>query len=80
MSETERLSEQEDSLPESENPKVRVSKGGLIEGLERGLRLDMFDHDDPEIDEVPCICDLPEHAQNIIMEEFVVEDDAEADI
>ena len=80
MSETERLSEQEDSVQESENPKVRVREGGLIEGLERGLRLDMFDHDDPEFDEVPCICDLPEHAQNIIMEEFVVEDDAEADI
>jgi len=40
----------------------------------------MFDHDDPEVDEIPCICDLPEHAQDIIMEEFVVEDDAEADI
>ena len=80
MSETERVPEQEDSLQESDHPKVRVSQGGIIEGLERGLRLDMFDHDDPEFDEAPCICDLPEHAQNIIMEEFVVEDDAEADI
>ena len=76
MSKTQRVSEQKDSVQEPDNPKVRVSKGGLIEGLERGLRLDMFDHDDPEVDELPCICDLPEHAQDIIMEEFMVEDDA----
>ena len=76
MSKTQRVSEQKDSVQEPDNPKVRVSKGGLIEGLERGLRLDMFDHDDPEVDELPCICDLPKHAQDIIMEEFVVEDDA----
>jgi len=75
MSKTQRVSEQKDSVQEPDNPKVRVSKGGLIEGLERGLRLDMFDHDDPEVDELPCICDLPEHAQDIIMEEFVTEDD-----
>ena len=76
MSKTQRILEQKDSLQEPDNPKVRVSKGGLIEGLERGLRLDMFDHDDPEVDEIPCICDLPKHAQDIIMEEFMVEDDA----
>ena len=76
MSKTQRVSEQKDSVQEPDNPKLRVSKGGLIEGLERGLRLDMFDHDDPEVDELPCICDLPEHAQDIIMEEFVTEDDA----
>ena len=76
MSKTQRVSEQKDSVQEPDNPKLRVSKGGLIEGLERGLRLDMFDHDAPEVDELPCICDLPEHAQDIIMEEFVTEDDA----
>ena len=76
MSKTQRVSEQKDSVQEPDNPKVRVSKGGLIEGLERGLRLDMFDHDDPEVDELPCICALPEHAQDIIMEEFVTEADA----
>ena len=75
MSKTQRVSEQKDSVQEPDNPKLRVSKGGLIEGLERGLRLDMFDHDDPEGAELPCICDLPEHAQDIIMEEFVTEDD-----
>ena len=76
MSKTQRILEQKDSLQEPDTPKVRVSKGGLREGLERGLRLDMFDHDDPEVDELPCICDLPKHAQDIIMEEFVTEDDA----
>ena len=76
MSKTQRVSEQKDSVQEPDNPKVRVSKGGLIEGLERGLRLDMFDHDDPEIDDVPCLCDLPKHAQDIIMQEFVLEEDA----
>ena len=80
MSETERLSEQEDSFQESIDQRIRVTKGGSIGGAEGGLRLDMFDHDDPEVDEIPCICDLPKHAQDIIMEEFVVEDDAEADI
>ena len=79
MQETQRLSEQSDSLSESQHEKIRVSNGGIIKGTESGLRLDMFDHDDPEVDEVPCLCDLPEHAQEIIMQEFVVEEDAETD-
>ena len=80
MSEAQRIFEQEDSVSESQHEKIRVGKGGIIEGVERGLRLDMFDRDDPEVDEVPCLCDLPEHAQDIIMEEFVIEEDAETDI
>jgi len=76
MSEKERVSEQEDSFQESLNQKIRVSEGGPIQGAEGGLRLDMFDHDDPEFDEAPCICDLPDHAQDIIMQEMVIEDDA----
>ena len=76
MSETQRIFEQEDSVSESEYEKVRVGNGGIIKGTESGLRLDMFDHDDPEIDDVPCLCDLPEHAQDIIMQEFVLEEDA----
>ena len=74
MSKTQRILEQKDSLQEPDNPKVRVSKGGLLEGLERGLRLDMFDHDDPEVDEIPCICELPDHAQDIIISEIEQED------
>ena len=80
MSETLRISKQKDPISESQREKIRVGKGGIIEGVERGLRLDMFDHDDPEVDEVPCLCDLPEHAQDIIMQEFVIEEDAETDI
>ena len=80
MSETQRISKQKDPISESQREKIRVGKGGIIEGVERGLRPDMFDHDDPEIDEVPCLCDLPEHAQDIIMQEFVIEEDAETDI
>ena len=80
MSETQRISKQKDPISESQREKIRVGKGGIIEGVERGLRLDMFDHDDPEVDEVPCLCDLPEHAQDIIMEEFVIEEDAATDI
>jgi hypothetical protein len=75
MSETQRVFEQEDSVSESEHEKVRVGRGGLIEGAERGLRIDMFDHDD-EDEDIPCICDLPEHAQDIIIEEFRLEDNA----
>ena len=74
MSEKERVSEQEDSFQESLNQKIRVSQGGPIPGTEGGLRLDMFDHDDPEFDEAPCICDLPDHAQDIIISEIEQED------
>jgi len=75
MSEKERVPEQEDSLQESLNQKIRVSEGGPIQGTEGGLRLDMFEHDDPEFDEAPCICDLPDHAQDIIWQD-IEQDDA----
>ena len=42
-------------------------EGGALQGKEGGLRVDMFEHDDP--DDLPCICDLPAHAQDIIMGE-----------
>jgi len=74
MSEKERVSEQEDSFQESLNQKIRVSEGGPIQGTEGGLRLDMFEHDDPEFDEAPCICDLPDHAQDIIWQDIEQED------
>ena len=74
MSEKERVSEQEDSFQESLNQKIRVSEGGPIQGTEGGLRLDMFEHDDPEFDEAPCICDLPDHAQGIIWQDIEQED------
>ena len=74
MSEKERVSEQEDSLQESRHQKIRVSQGGPIQGTEGGLRLDMFEHDDPEFDEAPCLCDLPDHAQDIIWQDIEQED------
>jgi len=74
MSEKERVSEQEDSIQESLNQKIRVSQGGPIQGTEGGLRLDMFEHDDPEFDEAPCLCDLPDHAQDIIWQDIEQED------
>ena len=44
-----------------------IIEGGSVKGKEGGLRLDMFEHDDPE--DLQCICDLPAHAQDIIMGE-----------
>ena len=41
--------------------------GGPVLGKEGGLRVDMFTHDDP--DDLQCICDLPAHAQDIIIGE-----------
>ena len=44
-----------------------VLEGGVVQGKEGGLRMDMFEHDDP--DDLPCLCDLPTHAQDIIISE-----------
>ena len=44
-----------------------VLEGGVVQGKEGGLRMDMFSHDDP--DDLPCLCDLPAHAQDIIISE-----------
>jgi len=44
-----------------------IIDGQLIKGKEGGLRLDMFEHDEP--DDLQCICDLPAHAQDIIISE-----------
>ena len=44
-----------------------VLDGGVVQGKEGGLRMDMFSHDDP--DDLQCICDLPVHAQDIIISE-----------
>ena len=44
-----------------------VLDGGAVQGKEGGLRMDMFSHDDP--DDLPCLCALPAHAQDIIISE-----------
>jgi len=74
MSEAQKVSEQGNPLQESYNEKIRVANGGSIAGTEGGLRADIFDHDDPEYDEMPCICDLPEHAQDILLDEIMQQD------
>ena len=61
-------SEEIESLSEEEQLALdTIIEGGAVEGKEGGLRVDMFEHDDP--DDIPCICDLPAHAQDIIMGE-----------
>ena len=43
-------------------------EGGSLQGKEGGLRVDMFEHDDP--DDLPCLCDLPYAAQELIYDEI----------
>ena len=45
-----------------------VLDGGAVQGKEGGLRMDMFSHDDH--DDLPCLCDLPYAAQEIIHDEI----------
>ena len=57
-------------VEDSEEDKIllnTVLDGGAVQGKEGGLRMDMFSHDDP--DDLPCLCDLPAHAQDIIISE-----------
>tara|TARA_R110000751_G_scaffold156957_1_gene262382 strand:+ start:1907 stop:2146 length:240 start_codon:yes stop_codon:yes gene_type:complete len=70
MRQAEKIPEQSNSISESNDQKVRVAYGGPIRGTEGGLRADMFEHDNPEYDEAPCICDLPDHAQDILYDEI----------
>ena len=61
-------SEEIESLSEEEQLALdTIIEGGSVRGKEGRLRVDMFEHDDPE--DLPCICDLPVHAQDIIMGE-----------
>ena len=72
MPKASRYIEQTNSLQESTEQALRVKDGGAIDGVEGGLRLDVFDHDDPE--DVQCICDLPENAQDYIIQDIEYED------
>tara|TARA_R110000744_G_scaffold178592_1_gene297576 strand:- start:1584 stop:1811 length:228 start_codon:yes stop_codon:yes gene_type:complete len=72
MQKAPRYIEQYDSLQESKEQKLRVKNGGAIEGVEGGLRLDVFDHDDP--DDLQCVCDLPEIAQDYIIQDIEYEE------
>jgi len=78
MQEKKRLLEQDDPLQKSNDEKVRVTNGGRIVGTEGGLRTDIFDHDenseyDFSDDECP-VCELPEHAQNLILDDIEYEE------
>ena len=74
MQEKERNSQPIDSLQRDSESEVAIRNGGAITGSEGGLRLDIFEHDEnSEIDftEDTCsICELPEHAQNLIIEDI----------
>jgi len=72
MSKASRYIEQDNSLQEQREEALRVKDGGAIEGVEGGLRLDVFNHDDPE--DAQCICDLPENAQDYIIQDIEYED------
>jgi hypothetical protein len=57
-------------VEDSEEDKIllnTVLDGGVVQGKEGGLRMDMFSHDEP--DDLQCLCDLPVHAQDIIISE-----------
>ena len=74
MPKASRYIEQDDSVQEYNESELNIRNGGAIRGSEGGLRLDVFDHDaNSEIDftEDTCsICELPEHAQNLIIEDI----------
>ena len=72
MPKASRYIEQDNSLQEQREEALRVKDGGSIKGVEGGLRLDVFDHDDPE--DLQCICDLPENAQDYIIQDIEYED------
>ena len=80
MPKASRYIEQNDSLQESIDQKLRVRNGGRIEGTEGGLRIDVFDHDENseyDFTESDCsVCELPEHAQNNIIIDIEYEENA----
>ena len=53
-------------------------EGGTLEGVEGGLRYDLFDHDDPE--DLSCICDLPQHAQDLLWNDIDQSENAESSV
>ena len=77
MSEEKRYIKQSSTVQERGQTAEEIEKekilnnfleGGSLEGKEGGLRVDMFEHDDP--DDLPCVCDLPYAAQEIIWDEI----------
>jgi hypothetical protein len=58
--------------------KQSAANGGRISTVEGGLRADIFDHDENseyDFSEHDCmICEIPEHAQNHIIEDMEYEE------
>jgi len=78
MQEKKRLLKQGDSVQESNHEEIRVNNGGRIIGAEGGLRTDIFDHDENseyDFSDTECpVCELPEHAQNLILDDIEYEE------
>jgi|TARA_B100001250_G_C19758490_1_gene771294 hypothetical protein len=74
MSQTQRIIEQINAIQESRDQAVREVRGAGLKGVEGGLRLDVFNHDansEYDFTEDDCtLCELPEHAQNLIIEDI----------
>ena len=77
MSEEKRYIKQSGSVQQGGQTAEEIEKekilnnfleGGSLQGKEGGLRVDMFEHDDP--DDLPCLCDLPYAAQELIYDEI----------
>ena len=70
----------EDYREEEVRIKSNSARGGRIEGVEGGLRADIFDHDENseyDFSEHDCmICEIPEHSQNLIIEDMESEGNA----
>ncbi len=75
MRKAKEVPKQSNPVSESSYEKIRVANGGSIGGAEGGLRADMFEHDDlSDESNLPCICDLPDHAQEILYDEIEQEE------
>ena len=82
MREKKRISEYVDSVSrrrseqDEENKRIvaETANGGFIRGVEGGVRIDVFDHDENseyDFSDSDCpICELPEHAQNLILDDI----------
>ena len=77
MSEEKRYIKQSGSVQQGGQTAEEIEKekilnnfleGGSLQGKEGGLRVDMFEHDDP--DDLPCLCDLPYASQELIYDEI----------
>ena len=65
-------------IEEITNDKHDAMLGGKIRGHEGGMRIDVFDHDENseyDFSDNDCsLCELPEHAQNHIIEDMEYEE------